>query len=752
MTTEVFAGLIGVICELYLDDLIIFGNSEEEYLERLDIIFKRCEEFNITLHPDKCEFGLSEVEYCGHLVNEHGTHFSRSKLDSILDFPEPNTQKQLKSFLGLANWFRDHVRDFSTKAQPLNAMIKKYNKNRPLVWTDVGRNAFNTLKQEIHNCPLLYFLDDSSPIYLHTDASKYGIGAYLFQVIDGKEKPIGFISKTFDSRMMNWDTPQKEGFAIFYALNKFDYLLRDREFILRTDHENLKNLKTGYASNQKVQRWLTCFQHYMMKIEFIPGSENIVADGLSRLCNSTATDDPSLETLATDWLNALLETPKRESEIANAHNDLAGHGGIQRTVSRLQKAGLSWPNMSQEVAKFIKTCTTCQKMNQAKNKNDARHFTVNSYSPMENISIDFIQGLMPDDEGHDCILVVIDTFTRFVELYPLKGMTAENTAISLLDHAGRYGFPKGITHDGSQSFLAKVIEGLQAWAGTTTKLTHPYSHEENSIVERANKEVMRHLRNIIFDRRVLTTWSRYSPIVQRILNSSVHATTKFTPAQLLFNNNVDLDRGFSHGRKEGINEDISYTQWVEELAQANLTILEVARENLREHDEIHLNTTPTSPTEYPVGAYVLVNYRGNELRRGPPSKLLPFLKGPLRVTSKEGSIYLLQDLVTEKIFPYHIKDIFPFTFDPETVDPREVAVRDLDMYTVSKITDIKGNPKKGKSGLTFQVYWTGFEEPTWEPWNAVRRLTALHDFLRGHSNKNVRSLIPKNFVHPSANP
>jgi hypothetical protein len=100
-------------------------------------------------------------------------------------------------------------------------------------------------------------MDEQSPIFLHTDASNYGIGAYLFQVVDGINRPIAFLSKSLDDRMRRWDTPQKEGFAIFYALDKFDYLLRDRKFTVRTDHVNLTRLREDYSSNKKVQRWLT---------------------------------------------------------------------------------------------------------------------------------------------------------------------------------------------------------------------------------------------------------------------------------------------------------------------------------------------------------------------------------------------------------------------------------------------------------------------------------------------------------------
>ena len=128
--------------------------------------------------------------------------------------------KQLKSFLGLANYFREHVRDHSNIVHPLNNLLKGYNKqkSRPIVWNKEAENSFMNIRNAIHECPILFFMDDTSPIFLETDASDYGIGAYLYQQVNGINKPIGFISKTLHGAELQWDTPQKEGYAIFYTL------------------------------------------------------------------------------------------------------------------------------------------------------------------------------------------------------------------------------------------------------------------------------------------------------------------------------------------------------------------------------------------------------------------------------------------------------------------------------------------------------------------------------------------------------
>ena len=280
-----------------------------------------------------------------------------------------------------------------------------------------------------------------------------------------------------------------------------------------------------------------------------------------------------------------------------------------------------------------------------------------------------------------------------------------------------------------------------------------YSHEENSIVERANKEIMRHLRAIIFDRRVLETFSLYLPLVQRIMNVSTHQSTGYSPARLLFNNGVDLDRGTPLQAKPGVSQEVTYDEWVTKMANRNKIVLEVARQTLREHEEVHLMNAPLSITEFPLNSYVLVEHRENNLRRGPSSKLLPFLKGPMRVISRTGSKYDLQDLVSEQIYQYHVKQMFPFDFDPNIHDPYQIALRDDGrLYIVDRIARIRGNPKGKKSELSFEVHWSGFTETTWEPWSQVRRLKKLHDFLKTHKQKAVRDLLPFSFQENEPNP
>jgi phage FluMu gp28-like protein len=177
--------------------------------------------------------------------------------------------------------------------EPLYALCTQYRRGKAVAWTDKTIEQFEKVKQQIISCPKLYWMDDNLPVFLHTDASDYGIGAYLFQVdSDGKERPIRFLSKALNAVQSRWSTIEKECYAIFYAFKELEYLIRDRKFTLRTDHRNLLFLN-GQPS-QKVTRWKLAIQEYDFDIEHTSGRDNVVADTWSRLCDDGKRDDVSL--------------------------------------------------------------------------------------------------------------------------------------------------------------------------------------------------------------------------------------------------------------------------------------------------------------------------------------------------------------------------------------------------------------------------------------------------------------------------
>ncbi len=181
MATIVLLGLLYYICEVYMDDILVYAQTNVEFITNLRKVFERMRKHKLTLNPKKCKFGLSTVQFVGHELSGETISFSLEKKRTVLDFPLPKTVKALHSFLGLANYFRSHIRNHSSKTAVLNKMISVGNKNKVLQWTTETIAAFENLKTDIANCPSLYFLDPDLPVCLETDASDYGVGGYLFQ-------------------------------------------------------------------------------------------------------------------------------------------------------------------------------------------------------------------------------------------------------------------------------------------------------------------------------------------------------------------------------------------------------------------------------------------------------------------------------------------------------------------------------------------------------------------------------------------
>jgi hypothetical protein len=192
MSTIVLMGLVWKICEVYLDDVIVHAQTEDDLIKNLTTVFERFRKHNITLNPEICRFGMSETEYVGKVINSEGIKFSDSKKDEVFNFRIPERLGELKSFIGLCEYFHSHVRNFSLTMKPLHTLLHGYTRSArhtKLKMTSEAIESFRAIQQAIANCATLFFLDERAEIVLQTDASEYGIGAYLIQIIDGIERP-----------------------------------------------------------------------------------------------------------------------------------------------------------------------------------------------------------------------------------------------------------------------------------------------------------------------------------------------------------------------------------------------------------------------------------------------------------------------------------------------------------------------------------------------------------------------------------
>jgi RNase H-like domain found in reverse transcriptase/Reverse transcriptase (RNA-dependent DNA polymerase)/Integrase core domain/Integrase zinc binding domain/Chromo (CHRromatin Organisation MOdifier) domain len=720
MASVVLAGLIYYICEMYVDDCIVHGKGNDQFLERLELIFQRFSKHNILLQPKKCKFGMSVIEYVGRQISKEGTSMSPNKIKTVVDFPKPTTNTALRSFLGLANYMRDFVRNHSTTVAPLHAMVDQAKgKSHPIKWTPEGEAAFIDIKRRIDQSPLLYFDDESEPITLMTDASDYGIGGHLFQTIKGAERTIAFVSKSLTETQLRWSVIQKEAYAIFYCVTHLGHILRDRTFIIRTDHKNLTFMSLD--SNAMVIRWNIALQEFNYTLEYVPGHQNTIADTLSRLCVNRMITNPNSLILSAIQLDRVISAEHLKI-IQTCHSSWVGHGGVERTVNKIHALGKQWRYCTQDVRKFIAHCPACQKMSQINMPIHAIKYIASTYHTMECLNIDFV-GPYPD-KGY--VLVIIDTFTRWIELYPSEDATANAALEGLLQHFGRYGCPRLIRSDRGPHFANELIKGFLKATGTPHNLTLAYSSEENAIVERSNKEVNRHITAYTFDNETVDQYREALPFVQRIMNSSHSQRTKISPADLLFGKQLQLDRGILLPFSETPEDITPLPERVATMLTLQARLVKISQDLLQASDAKHLASTSPTLTEFAIGTHVLVAYEA-----GPPTRLLTRWRGPMKILNSHKSEYLLLDLVTGKEKTVHIKNMRIFHFDPLAVNPLDIARRDYSEYFVEKILEHKGDFRK-VSTLVFKVRWLHYtsEYDTWEPWKNLRHAAPLHEYLR----------------------
>jgi hypothetical protein len=640
-------------------------------------------------------------------------------------------------------------------------MIQPYHRQQILVWTPEASAAFDQIKRDINACPVLFFVNDdyaSHPIYLQSDACQYGIGAILLQLIDGVEpRPIAIMSKALSREQLRWSTIDKECYALFRAVTHWDHLLRDVPFTVQTDHKNI--LFTQPDKTGKVRRWLLALQEYDMNVTYIPGANNNVADAFSRLlCPIEDVEEAEvLAAISLERREKLPRVPERYHKlIGKCHNASIGHGGVERTLTLLQAylldSGIeTWPLMRQHVRAFIQRCPCCQKMRTVKPLIKVHPYVTFTYNVMDRLAVDTMGPFDADVYGNQYIIVVIDCFSRFVELYPSRTVDAHGAAKALVNHAGRYGIPLELQSDQGSEYCNSVIEAFTHAMGVDHITTQARSKEANGLVERGNKEVLRHLRAIIYDRNVIADWSDNLPLVQRIMNSSVHDTIGVSPAQILFGNALELNRGVLHGHADAPSTDPDsplLRQWMDKMLTNQAHVIRAAQQTQLRKEEVHLRSVdPAEVTSYADGEYVLVVKTNHSMKAGPENKLSLPQAGPFRVDHHEGSIYFLRNLVTGKLQSYHVKELRAFHYDEAVVNPIEVANKDDQRFIVESIVDHRPKVKRAsllarmRSRLQFLVKWQGYanSENTWESYHELRHDAALHEYLR--SNK-MKSLIP----------
>ena len=267
--------------EFYWDDILVHTRTWEEHIAALGELFSRLLQAGMTVRPSKCIFGVCSVEFLGHQLQHGLVALHEDNVAKIRDAPRPSTKKQIRSFMGLAGYYRDFIPNFAAIVAPLSDLTRKGQPNK-VTWGEAQERAYQTVKAHLSSKPILHLPDPSKEYYLITDASDDGIGAVLLQEHEGKLFPVCYGSKKLSNAERNYSTIEKECLAIVWGVKRFHLYLYGVRFVLQTDHEPLKYMNSAKFVNGRLMRWAMFLQSYNIKIEAIKGKDNVGADYLSR--------------------------------------------------------------------------------------------------------------------------------------------------------------------------------------------------------------------------------------------------------------------------------------------------------------------------------------------------------------------------------------------------------------------------------------------------------------------------------------
>lgn len=278
---------------VYLDDIIIFSNSWTEHLQHVQQVLLRLRKNRLTAKPAKCQFGMKECIYLGHIVGNGQVRPDPTKLAAVRNFPVPTTKKQVRAFLGLTGYYRKFIANYATVAAPLTDLTKKRLPDK-VNWTPECGLVFETLKGMLCESPVLINPDFTKQFILQTDASNRGVGAVLSQLDDdGRDRPIAYFSRKLLPREERYSTVEQECLAIKLGVEAFKVYLIGRPFVIQTDHRSLKWLNRLKESNNRLTRWSLALQPYTFVVKHRSGTSNGNADALSR-CGATDMMDMSV--------------------------------------------------------------------------------------------------------------------------------------------------------------------------------------------------------------------------------------------------------------------------------------------------------------------------------------------------------------------------------------------------------------------------------------------------------------------------
>lgn len=530
--TDIFSGIEGV--EILRDDILIAGSDVNQHNSILKKVLDRALEHGLGLNKDKCKIAVDSVKYQGHIFSKSGVEIDRDKVKAITNFPAPENVDDVTRWLGMVTYVGKFIPNLSKKATPLRLL---QNAEIHWHWGSSQQEAFDQLKSDISNAPVLKYYSPSDPITVSVDASSYGLGACMFQ----NNKPVAYASRALTVSEKNYGQIEKEMLAISWGCGKFhDYIYGRSDVLVETDHKPLEALykKPLGAAPPRLQRMMLKIQKYTFTVMWKKGKDLTVADALSRApssCEQAEKDDDfvvhSVKNLPisdvrleefkkvsnndvamqmlhkytmSGWPNEKHSTPDvvkpywtvrdeiyvseglvlrdtrlivpmsmRKSMLKRIHSS---HLGIEKCVNRAKDV-FFWPGMVAEITEMCESCTTCAEYKSRQRKEPMIVSQIPEHPWQKAASDLFVLN------GETYVLLA-DYYSKFVEFTKLSENSKSQSVIEFLaENFARHGIPEQLITDGGPQYDSKEFRVFEQNYGFVHIKSSPEYPQSNGFAE-----------------------------------------------------------------------------------------------------------------------------------------------------------------------------------------------------------------------------------------------------------------------------
>ncbi|KAK5773241.1 hypothetical protein PVK06_049546 [Gossypium arboreum] len=773
LMNRVFQPYLDRFVVVFIDDILVYSKTEEKHEEHLRIVLQVLREKELYAKFSKCEFWLREVAFLGHVVSTEGIRVDPRKVEAVLGWKPPKSVSKIRSFLGLAGYYRRFVEGFSLIAAPLTKLLRK---GVAFVWTENQQKAFDHLKKVLTEAPVLIQPESGKGFIVYSDASHVGLGCVLMQ----EGKVVAYASRQLKSHEANYPTHDLELAAVIFALKIWRHYLYGEKCIIYTDHKSLKYLLTQKELNFRQRRWVELLKDYDCSIEYHPGKANVVADALSRRVVSdlralfarlSLFDDGSLLAelqVRPIWTEQIKEkqlkdnslvlrfqqvekgenedfglntegvlcfrgricVPKdsnlRQSILKEAHEGLcAMHPGGNKLYHDLREL-YWWPGLKREVTEFVGKCLTCQQVK-------AEHqFPSGLLQPVkiplwkwERVTMDFVSGLPLTPTKKDSVWVVVDRLTKSAHFIPVRtDYSLQKLArLYVAEIVRLHGVPVSIISDRDPRFTSRFWKKLQEALGTRLDFSTAFHPQTDGQSERVIQILEDMLRGCIIDFR--GSWKDYLPLAEFAYNNSYQASIQAAPYEALYGRRCRTPTCWTElGERQVLGS---------ELVADTESKVKLIRDRLKEASDRQKSYADLKrkEIEFAVGdmVFLKVSPWKKILRFGKKGKLSPRFLGPYRVLRRVGPVAYQLELPPEldRIHDvFHVSMLRRYRSDPSHVVPvEEIEVRtDLTFEEEPiQILDREVKVLRRKSVPLVKVLWRnhGREEDTWESEETMRQ-------------------------------